>query len=277
MRIEFNHFNRFVTIICLAICIPYSNVRAQVQKPEPSYGFYKGVFYFSMIGGETSYAGGSLIQREKDYQNGLRSQAILGILPVRMVGTVPFPQSFPLPTDKIQSGNTRRVSMEYGLTDNLGFFISYNTIAIESQGTNQLAVIDRNQPNGYTTYIEAIPLSATLYKDRSYGLGLNYHFLSKNRFDPYVGLEVSVLNFDTKYRSGQLNNLYYPTYTHPGTGYGGRVAFGTNYFITPEFGIAIEIYGSRKILKSNAFESESINHAGFQFGFIFNFESMGRL
>ncbi|TGM06261.1 hypothetical protein [Leptospira jelokensis] len=276
MRINLHSLNRFVIFVCLVICIPYVNVNAQVIKPEPVFGFYKGGFYMSIIGGETAYTGGSLIQREKDYQNGLRTQASLGVMPVRLIGTVPFPQNFPLPTDKVQAGNTRRISMEYGLTDNLGFFISYNTISIESQGTNQLAVLDRNQPNGYITYIEAVPLSATLYKDRSYGIGLNYHFLSKNRFDPYMGLEVSILNFDTKYRSGQLNNLYYPTYTHPGTGIGGRVAFGTNYFITPEFGIAIEIYGSRKILKSNAFASESINHAGFQFGFIFNFEAIGK-
>lgn len=260
----------------LVVCFPIFSLFAQVHKPEPVFGFYQGGFYMTVIGGETAYTGGSLIQREKDYQSGLRSQANLGVLPVKMLGTLPFPQSFPLPSDKVQAGNTRKVAMEYGITDHIGFFISYSTLSIESQGTNQLAFIDRTNPNGYSTYIEAVPLSNTLYKDRNYGMGINYHFLSKNRFDPFIGLEVSILNFDTKYRTGQLNNLYYPTYTHPGTGFGGRVAFGTNYFITPEFGFSIEVYGARKMLKSNAFSSESINHAGFQFGFIFNMEAIGK-
>lgn len=264
----------FIFII-LFFC-PFLAVDSQTQRPEPVYGFYKGGFYMSVLGGETAYIGGSLVQREQAYQNGLRTQANLGIMPVRMLGVLPFPQNFPLPNDKIQAGNTRRVSMEYGLTEHLGFFISYSTMSVVAQGNNQLAFPDRNSPNGYTNYVEAVPITNTLYKDRNYGLGLNYHFLSRNKFDPFVGLEVSILNFDAKYRTGQVNNLYYPTYTHPGTGIGGRVALGMNYYITPEFGFSLEVFGARKILKSNAFSSESINHAGFQFGFIFNMDAIGK-
>lgn len=275
MRKVTNLKSPFLSTFIFLFYLPWIGLSSQTQRPEPVYGFYKSGFYILVMGGETAYTGGSLIQREQSYQNGLQQQADLSILPVRMLGVLPFPQSFPLPSDKLQAGNTRRVSMEYGLTDHIGFFISYSTLSIESQGTNQLAYPDRNSPNGYTNYIEAVPLNNTLYKDRNYGLGLTYHFLSKNRFDPFVGLEVSILNFDAKYRTGQ-NNLYYPTYTHPGTGIGGRIAFGMNYFVTPEFGFSLELYGSRKMLKTNAFSSESINHAGFQFGFIFNMEAMGK-
>lgn len=39
---------------------------------------------------------------------------------------------------------------------------------------------------------------------------------------------------------------------------------------------SLEVFGARKILKSTAFSSESINHAGFQFGFIFNMDAIGK-
>ncbi|TGL45275.1 hypothetical protein EHQ49_06910 [Leptospira perdikensis] len=276
MRKVFKHSSQVTSIFVIFFCLLSTTIFSQTQKPEAVYGFYKGGFYMSTLGGETAYIGGSLIQREQAYQNGLRTQATLGVMPVRMIGVLPFPQNFPLPNDKVQAGNTRRATMEYGLTEHIGLFISYSTMSVVAQGNNQLAYPDRNSPNGYTNYVEAVPLTNTLYKDRNYGLGLNYHFLSRNKFDPFIGLEVSILNFDAKYRTGQLNNLYYPTYTHPGTGIGGRVALGMNYYVTPEFGFSLELFGSRKILKSNAFSSEAINHAGFQFGFIFNLDAIGK-
>ncbi|MCG6151988.1 hypothetical protein [Leptospira bandrabouensis] len=274
-KLAFQYPN-LISSYLLVVCLPIFSLFAQSNRPEPVFGFYQGGYYLTYLQGETNYTGGSLIQTEKNYQNGLQAQANLGVTPVKMIGTFPFPNGIPLTKDKVQAGDTLKVSMEYGLTDHIGFFISYSVVSIKSQGSNQIALADPKNPNGYTTYIEAVPIGHKIYRDRNYGMGLNYHFLSRNRFDPFVGLELSVLNFESKYRNGQQNNLFYPTDTHPGTGIGGRVTFGTNYFITPEFGLSIEVYGSRKILKSNAFSSESINLAGFQFGFIFNLEAMGK-
>lgn len=251
---------------------------SQTPTPRLEYpiGFYQGGFYLSLQGGDTVYTGGSISKRETSLQNSLKNQSQLGILPTKLLGSVNVPSSIPISDGKIQSGTTGRISFEYGVTDHLGILISYATTTVKGERLDQLIYVDRTNSTGYSPYLEAIPTKYTLYSDKVYGLGLNYHFLSKNRFDPFVGFEVGFVNFNASYRSAGYSNLYLQSLMVQGTGVSGRASAGVNYYLTPEFGFMFELHGMKRILKSNSFSSESFDQVGFQFGVIFNLDNVSK-
>ncbi|EOQ96895.1 outer membrane protein beta-barrel domain protein [Leptospira wolbachii serovar Codice str. CDC] len=230
----------------------------------------------NLQGGDTVYSGGSITKRETSLQNSLKSQSQVGILPTKLLGSVNIPPSLPIADGKIETGRTGRISFEYGVTDHLGISISYATTTVKGERLEQLIYVDRTNSAGYSPYLEATPTKYTLYSDKVYGLGLNYHFLSKNRFDPFVGLEVGFVNFNASYRTTGYSNLYLQNLTAPGTGVSGRASAGINYYLTPEFGFMIEIHGMKRMLKSNSFSSESFDQVGFQFGVIFNLDNISK-
>ncbi|XDD47469.1 hypothetical protein AB3N60_05110 [Leptospira sp. WS39.C2] len=253
-------------------------IYSQTPTPRAEYptGFYEGGFYLNLQGGETVYTGGSLQKRESSLQNSMKTQTQFGLLPVRLLGTQVVPSVIPLPEGKVEPGRTGRVFFEYGLTNHLGIFLSYATNSVQGERSDQFIYADRNNPAGFSPYLEFIPTKYTLYKDRVYGLGLNYHFLTKNKFDPYIGLELGLVNFNASYRSMGYTNLYLQSLMAGGTGVSGRAALGINYYLTPEFGFSFELHGMKRMLKSNSFSSESFDQVGFQFGVIFNLDNISK-
>lgn len=246
------------------------------QNKETFYGFYQGGFYLQLAGGDTIYTGGSLENREKSYQNSLKSQADFGVLPKKLLGSVNVPNGIPLPESKFYTGKTERVAFEYGLTDHIGITASLSSNTVNGKRLNQFIYSDRTNPNGFSPYLEAAPTSYQFYEDKIYALGLNYHLLTKNRFDPYFGIEFGLINFNTSYRSYNNNSLFLYSSMVPGTGYSGRISSGINYHVTPEFGFTFEVHGIKRMLRSDVFRSETFDQVGFQFGVIFNLDNMGK-
>ncbi|TGL87924.1 hypothetical protein EHQ68_00755 [Leptospira congkakensis] len=246
-------------------------------KREIYSGFYKGGFYLQLAGGDIIFTGGSLLKRETSLQNSLKTQADWGVLPKRFIGGINVPNGIPLPESKIYTGRTERVVVEYGITDHIGFTASLSNNTVNGKRLNQFISADRTNPNGYSPYLEVLPTSYTFYEDKIYGLGLNYHILSKSKFDPYVGIELGLVNFRTSYRSYTNNSNFLYSSMVSGIGYSGRLASGFNYHITPEFGLMLEVYGMKRMLKSSAFPSESFDQVGFQFGVLFNLDNIGQL
>ncbi|PJZ44827.1 hypothetical protein [Leptospira brenneri] len=251
--------------------------QTQTPKKEIFTGFYAGGFYLSLAGGDTVFTGGSLLKRESSLQNSLKTQADLGILPKKLIGGANVPNGIPLPESKFNTGSTQRVAFEYGLTNHIGLTASLSSNAVNGKRLNQFIYPDRTNPNGYSPYLEAIPTTYTFYEDKIYGLGVNYHILSKNKFDPYFGIELGLVNFRTSYRSYNNNSNFLYSSMVPGVGYSGRFAAGINYHITPEFGLTVEVHGIKRMLKASAFPSETFDQVGFQFGVLFNLDNMSQL
>lgn len=273
---------RILSIGILLSILAVLNVISPLYSQTPTHrldypiGFYQGGFYLNLQGGETIYTGGSLQKREASLQNSIKTQTQLGIMPVRLLGSLNVPQVIPISDGKVEPGRTGRVFFEYGLTDHLGIFISYASNSVKGERSEQFIFSDRNSATGFTPYLEFAPTKYTLYKDKIYGLGLNYHFLTKNKFDPYIGLELGLVNFDASYRSMGYTNLYLQSLMAQGTGISGRAALGINYYLTPEFGFSFELHGLKRMLKSNQFSSENFDQVGFQFGVIFNLDNISK-
>ncbi|MCW7504724.1 hypothetical protein [Leptospira paudalimensis] len=273
-----NFLSKWLFLSILVILNGFLPIFSQTPTPRAEYpiGFYQGGFYLNLQGGETVYTGGSLQKRETSLQNAMKTQTQYGLLPVRLLATQTVPSVIPLPEGKVEPGKTGRVFFEYGLTDHLGIFLSYATNSVKGERSDQFISIDRSNPTGFSPFLEYSQNKYTLYKDRVYGLGLNYHFLTKNKFDPYVGLELGLVNFNASYRSMGYTNLYLQSLMASGMGVSGRAALGINYYLTPEFGFSFELHGMKRMLKSNSFSSESFEQVGFQFGVIFNLDNVSK-
>ncbi|TGM59420.1 outer membrane beta-barrel protein [Leptospira vanthielii] len=254
-----------------------SQTPTPIQKKEIHFGFYEGRFSLQVTGGDTIYTGGSLTNRETSYQNSLKTQSDLGLIQKRLLATANVPNGLPLPESKFNTGRTERVTFEYGLTDHIGITASLSNNTVSGKRLNQFVLSDRTNPNGFSPYLEAVPTNYRFYEDKIYGLGINYHIFAKNRFDPYVGIELGLVNFNTSYRSYNNNSLFLYSSIVSGLGYSARIASGFNYHITPEFGFTVEIHGIKRKLKSDAFPSETFEQVGFQFGVIFNLDNMGNI
>lgn len=273
-----NFLSNWLFLPILVILNGFLPIFSQTPTPRAEYpiGFYQGGFYLNLQGGETVYTGGSLQKRETSLQNAMKTQTQFGLLPVRLLGTQAVPSVIPIPEGKVEPGKTGRVFFEYGLTDHLGIFLSYATNSVKGERSDQFIFADRNNPTGFSPFLEYTQNKYTLYKDRVYGLGLNYHFLTKNKFDPYIGLELGLVNFNASYRSTGYTNLYLQSLMASGMGISGRAALGINYYLTPEFGFSFELHGMKRMLKSNSFSSESFDQVGFQFGVIFNLDNVSK-
>ncbi|TGL04571.1 outer membrane beta-barrel protein [Leptospira levettii] len=273
-----NYLSKWLFVSILVILNGFLPIYSQTPTRRAEYpiGFYQGGFYLNLQGGETVYTGGSLQKRETSLQNAMKTQTQFGLLPVRLLATQTVPSVFPIADGKVEPGKTGRVFFEYGLTDHLGIFLSYATNSVKGERSEQFIYADRNNPAGFSPFLEYTTNKYTLYKDRVYGLGLNYHFLTKNKFDPYIGFELGLVNFDASYRSMGYTNLYLQNLMTNGMGVSGRAALGINYYLTPEFGFSFELHGMKRMLKSNSFPSESFDQVGFQFGVIFNLDNVSK-
>lgn len=244
----------------------------QVEHP---YGFYKGIFLLSGTAGTSFHTGGSLISREKEIQKNLRTETTSGQTPLKLLGQDTSPL-LGLPNSQFSVPSSYRLFFEYGVTDKVGVGFATSSFSMDVTNNREYLDLSRLSPSyPNPTYVEAMPNTAKFYKDVMYSLAVSFHPFSRSRIDPFVNLEGGIIQYTTSSRNIHPSAAFEPN-TFTGTGYGLRAGAGVNFFLTPEFGLQLEISGQKKWLKSDIIGNTNLESVQIQMGFLFNFENIAK-
>lgn len=244
-------------------------------KVEHPYGFYKGIVLLSGTVGNSSYTGGTLISREKEVQKNLKTEASSGQIPLRLLAQDASPL-LSLPNSQFSTPTNTRLFFEYGVTDKIGVGFSGSSFSMDVTNNREYLDISRmspSQPN--PTFLEAVPATSQFYNDIMYSLAVSFHPLSMSRVDPFLNLEAGLVQYTTSSRNIHPSGLFEPA-TSTGSGYGMRAGAGMNFFLTPEFGLQLEISGQKKWLRSDVIGNTTLESVQLQIGFLFNFENIAK-
>ncbi|TGK03263.1 hypothetical protein EHO58_12580 [Leptospira selangorensis] len=242
---------------------------------EHPYGFYKGIFLLSGTTGNSFQTGGSLISREKEVQKNLKAESASGHTPLKLLGQDASPL-LGLPNSQFSTPVSYRLFFEYGVTDKIGLGFAASSFSMDVTNNREYIDLSRlspSQPN--PTYVEALPYTKRFYNDKMYSLAVSFHPLSRSRIDPFVNLEAGIVQYTTSSRNIHPSTAFEPA-TSTGTGYGVRAGAGVNFFLTPEFGLQLEVSGQKKWLKSDIIGNTSLESVQIQMGFLFNFENIAK-
>ncbi|HNF23545.1 MAG TPA: outer membrane beta-barrel protein [Leptospiraceae bacterium] len=264
--------------ICYITAMLFFSFSAVHSKEEHPYGFYKGVLLFSGTFGNPFAFGGDLTDREKDIQKNLSLRSSLGLTPQKLYGVSQLPSAIGLPDTNFKNINSVRGVLEYGISDSFGAGMSLSTLSMDSVNNRELPdylKLSQNPNQLPSTYIDAFPRTAKFYSDQTYSGVLSYHFLSKNRFDPFVYGEAGLVIFESSARQLKQNYLF-ESENRRGTGFGAGAGAGMNIFLTPEFGFQVDISGRKKWLRSEHLGNSNLTTAQIQVGVVFNFENIAK-
>lgn len=242
---------------------------------EHPYGFYKGIFLLSGTTGNSFHTGGSLISREKEIQKNLKTETASGQTPLRLLGQDATPL-LGLPNSQFSTPTSYRLFFEYGVTDKIGLGFAASSFSMDATNNREYLDFPRLSPSHPNpTYVEALPYTRRFYNDKMYSLAVSFHPLSRSRIDPFVNLEAGIVQYTTSSRNIHPSTAFEPV-TSTGTGYGVRAGAGVNFFLTPEFGLQLEISGQKKWLKSDIIGNTNLESVQIQMGFLFNFENIAK-
>ncbi|EMJ97870.1 hypothetical protein AB3N61_12055 [Leptospira sp. WS58.C1] len=242
---------------------------------EHPYGFYKGIFLLSGTTGNSFHTGGSIISREKEIQKNLKTETTSGQTPLRLLGQDVSPP-LGLPNSQFSTPTSFRFFFEYGVTDKIGLGFAASSFSMDATNNREYLDLPRlssSQPN--PTYVEAFPYTKRFYNDVMYSLVVSFHPVSRSRVDPFINLEAGLVQYSTSSRNIHPSSVFEPI-TSTGTGYGARAGAGVNFFLTPEFGLQLEISGQKKWLKSDIIGNTTLESVQIQMGFLFNFENIAK-
>lgn len=254
------------------LCLPLLSLHAQEKSERDRYptleyppGYYKGVFFFSSIGGRSIAPSGSFIRHEKNYDRLLSLQIQNGDFenPLNEESSATqFPSSFDA---EYTPGYSWLVELEYGTFSHLGFGFTVSQFSIEAK-RQDVFLSGRTPP-----LVTPLPLRTTLYNGTA-AMGMAaFHPIEKSVFDPYLVLRAGMVGFNGEAHSSSLPNANrLSNRIQNGLGLATGAGLGVNIHFTRVVGIKAEAFYHKQFLKSDNFPTRTLDTYTAQIGIIVN-------
>ncbi len=269
--------NRYLLLLATLFSVINGAIYSQ-EKPNNAVsdsGFYNGVILMHVHGGNAYNAYGSLVNHDRNVDTSIRYQSLNDTSPLRFVNLPLSPLFFMEP----EYGNASSIFLdfEYGITDKVGFEISWAGTHMESTRQEQLPRVEgvaslTDIPQFYT---EFTPVTRDFYSESVMKVGLTYHPFYKFRLDPYLAIRGGGGASRVAYRSNNpVQNILRPE-SEGGT-YLLEAAAGLNLMLTREFGVKLELSNTQRNMKGEGYSSHTLNTTSFTAGIILNWDEIYR-